>query len=69
MKRVELSIDGMSCDHCVASVKRALTAVPGVSDIDVRLGAATLTVDPDQAPIGALIDAVQDAGYEAREGS
>jgi len=69
MKKIELQIDGMSCDHCVASVKRALAAVPGVSNTDVRIGAATLTVDPEQATIGALIDAVQDAGYEAREGS
>ena len=67
MKQVQLKIEGMSCAHCVASVKRALAAVPGVSDTDVRIGAATLTVDPEHATIGALIDAVQDVGYEARE--
>lgn len=69
MKRVVLEIEGMSCAHCVASVKRALSSVPGVSETDVQIGSAKLTVDPEQAAIGALIDAVQDAGYEARERS
>ncbi len=67
MGQVRLAIEGMSCGHCIASVKEALTAVAGVRAADVRLGEAMVTLDPVQASIGALIDAVQDAGYEARE--
>ncbi len=69
MRKVELEIEGMSCDHCVATVRRALTGVPGVSVADVSIGAATLTMDPAEVTVGLLIDAVQDAGYEARERS
>jgi copper chaperone CopZ len=67
MNELRLDIEGMSCDHCLASVRKALASVPGVSVSDVRLGQATVLVDPAQADVGALIDAVQDAGYEARE--
>ncbi len=67
MEKVRLEIEGMSCGHCVASVRSALAGVAGVQVADVRIGEATVTLDPAQARIGALIDAVQDAGYEARE--
>jgi cation transport ATPase len=43
-KHVILVIDGMSCGHCVTSVQKALTTVPGVSDAAVSIGAARLTI-------------------------
>ncbi|MDO5716339.1 MAG: cation transporter [Tissierellia bacterium] len=30
-------IEGMTCDHCVASVKEALEKIPGVSNVVVNL--------------------------------
>lgn len=67
MKQIRLQIEGMSCGHCVAAVRTALTGLAGVQEAEVRIGEATVTLDPAQASIAALIDAVQDAGYEARE--
>ena len=66
MEPLKLEIEGMSCAHCLASVRQALASVPGVTVSDVRIGHATVLVDPARATVGALIDAVQDAGYEAR---
>jgi copper chaperone CopZ len=34
---------------------------------DVAIGSATVVLDPAQTDVGTIIDAVQDAGYEARE--
>ena len=67
MEQVRLEIDGMSCGHCVATVREALGTVAGASVADVRIGQATVLLDRSQASVAALIDAVQDAGYEARE--
>ncbi|HJU72211.1 MAG TPA: heavy-metal-associated domain-containing protein [Gemmatimonadaceae bacterium] len=67
MDSIKLEIEGMSCAHCVAKVRGALAAVKGVAVTDVQIGTATVEMDPVQANIGTLIDAVQDAGYEARE--
>ncbi|MEW8382051.1 MAG: cation transporter, partial [Candidatus Thiodiazotropha taylori] len=39
-----LSIDGMSCQHCVASVEKAVTALPGVSRVAVDLQGASAEV-------------------------
>jgi len=67
MDHVRLEIEGMSCGHCVASVRSALSGLAGVQVAEVRIGGATITLHPTQASVAALIDAVQDAGYEARE--
>ncbi|MGH7713396.1 MAG: heavy-metal-associated domain-containing protein, partial [Gemmatimonadaceae bacterium] len=37
---IRLEIDGMSCGHCVASVRTALATVPGVQVADVSIGQA-----------------------------
>ncbi len=30
-------IKGMSCQHCVASTRKALEAIPGISDVNIDL--------------------------------
>ena len=37
MKTVELNVSGMSCGHCVDTVRSALAAVLGVADAEVSL--------------------------------
>lgn len=64
METVTLQVDGMSCGHCVASVQRALKAVTGVDDADVKIGSATVRFDPASATTDQIRDAVEDAGYE-----
>ena len=59
-----LSIEGMSCQHCVGSVTKALLAVPGVESARVDLDAARAEVQGN-APRDALVDAVRRAGYVA----
>ena len=61
-----LSISGMSCAGCVATVENALKAVPGVSEAAVNFAEHTATVS-GSADAGTLIKAVVDAGYEAAE--
>lgn len=67
MEKVTLKVDGMSCGHCVKAVEKALQSVEGVSLEALAIGSATVSFDPTRTTLGALIDAVSDAGYEARE--
>lgn len=55
----------MSCGHCVAAVRSALTQVPGVEVRDVVIGKAVVAFDGGTVTDGALVDAVEDAGYTA----
>ncbi len=61
-----LKIDGMTCGHCVAAVTKALEATPGVESADVVLADGRATV-LHEGIVGALVAAVEDEGYEARE--
>ncbi len=56
----------MTCEHCVATVSRALAQVPGVVrvvDVSLERGEAQVEGHPDA---GQAIAAVVDEGYIAR---
>jgi copper chaperone CopZ len=59
-----LSIEGMSCGHCVNHVKNALTEVAGVESAEVDLGAKRAVVSGGALDDAALKAAVAEAGYE-----
>ncbi len=65
MAQIELPIEGMTCEHCVRSVRGALEAVPGVRSAKVSLADRKAIVEADGiAPErGVLSDAVARAGY------
>jgi len=65
---ITLSIDGMSCGHCIAAVTKALSAIPGVRVGSVAVGSAVIEAS-DAAAIGRAVAALQDAGYPARAGT
>jgi Cu+-exporting ATPase len=60
-----LKVTGMTCQHCVMSVTKALQAVPGVESAEVSLenGAAVVS---GSASRESLVQAVKTAGYEAQ---
>ena len=59
------TVAGMTCEHCVDAVSGELSALPGVADVKVDLGAGAVTVTSD-APLSddAVRAAVDEAGYE-----
>ncbi len=60
-----VKIQGMSCDHCVRTVTRALQAVPGVErvrEVSVARGEAVLEGSPSAE---AIVAALEEAGYTA----
>ena len=65
METITMTIDGMSCGGCVASVTRVLRGLPGVADVTVTLSPpqALVTFDPATAPRKAIEAAIEDAGY------
>jgi len=60
-----LSIEGMNCGHCSNSVQKALSAVPGVSGVNIDLASKTVTLYiDDTVSDAALTAAVTCAGFE-----
>lgn len=67
MSTSDFIVTGMTCNHCVATVSRAVAQVPGVTGVSVDLvanGASTLHVDTSDPIDGELVvAAVEGAGY------
>lgn len=70
MARTKLNVTGMTCNHCVMSVKEALEELQGVRSARVDLDGGTAVVDYDDARTSPreMTTAVADAGYQAQEG-
>ncbi len=64
MERVSIKIEGMSCQHCVNRVKKALDAIAGVSRADVSIGVAEVEFDNSKTSIQEVVSAIQNAGYK-----
>ena len=66
-RTIELSVDGMTCGHCVMSVSEELREVPGVKNVEVILnsGATSKVTVLTDTPLddSALSDAVSEAGF------
>ncbi|MFI7247996.1 heavy-metal-associated domain-containing protein [Micromonospora chalcea] len=58
-------VSGMTCGHCVNSVSTELSALPGVTDVQVDLATGRVTVT-SQNPLDtdAVRAAVDEAGYD-----
>ncbi|MDR1044091.1 MAG: copper ion binding protein [Candidatus Adiutrix sp.] len=61
-----LKVDGMSCEHCVKAITKAVGALSGVANVAVDLGAKTVTVehDPTAAPPDKIKSEIVDQGYD-----
>ncbi|HVN48554.1 MAG TPA: heavy-metal-associated domain-containing protein [Bacteroidota bacterium] len=64
MKEYNLSIEGMSCNHCVMHVKKALSTVEGVEVESVEIGKARVWFDPEKVAQKTFADAIEEAGYK-----
>ena len=60
----DYTVSGMTCGHCVMSVREEVSEVAGVQSVDVDLASGRLTVTGERISDYAVKSAVADAGYE-----
>lgn len=65
MERLNLTIEGMTCEHCVRAVRGRLEQTEGVKVDDVTIGAATVEYDPAKTNVDEIETAIADEGYTA----
>jgi copper chaperone CopZ len=64
MEDKTFTVNGMTCEHCVLSVREEVSDVAGVQDVDVELATGRLFVRGDGVDDAAIASAVEEAGYE-----
>ena len=62
---VTYSVPGMHCANCERAVREEVSAVAGVSSVDVDLETKLVKVTGDALDDSALRAAIEEAGYEA----
>ena len=64
-----LSVEGMTCRHCVKRVAKIIEKAPGVSGVQVSLEnkEALFTCDPAVANVPEIVKAINDSGFTASE--
>jgi len=58
------TVNGMTCDHCVLSVREEVEEVDGVTAVDVDLPSGRVVVSGAGVDDAAVRAAVEEAGYE-----
>ena len=67
MKTVVIPVEGMSCAACAARIKKTLTSIGGVADVEVSLGGrnARVRFDPGSLSPDWIVAAINGLGYHA----
>jgi len=61
---LSLKVEGMTCNHCKMAVTKAVSAVPGVTSVDVDLKAGTVVVSGSSVDSARVRKAIEEAGYK-----
>ena len=67
MSTVVIPVEGMSCVACAARVKKTVTSIAGVGDVEVSLaeGKARVRFDPRRSALDQIVAAINGLGYRA----
>jgi len=68
MKDFKIQIEGMSCQHCVLRIKKAIGSLKGTQDIDVNLKEkfASGHYDESSTTLEQIKEVVKKTGYKVK---
>ncbi len=66
METTVLNVEGMSCEHCVKAIKKAVGALDGIGKVEVDLKKRTVTVEhnPAETSVHKIKSEIEDQGYD-----
>ncbi len=66
MTNIVIAVEGMSCQHCVMRVKRAVEGLAGVKDLSVSIGEVKVTFDESVVRKEDIEVAIVKSGYKIK---
>ncbi len=68
MTREKFVVEGMSCGHCVATIKKAVGGLAGVINVDISLENKEVSVefDENKVTIATVYTKIKTAGFEVK---
>ena len=65
---VSFSVEGMSCQHCVNSIKKSVGAIDGIMNIGVDLKSkkVNVTYNPEKVDVDTIKETIEEQGYDVQ---
>jgi copper chaperone len=64
MSNVTLTVEGMSCGHCVSAVEKAVGGLGAAAKVDLQAKKVDIEYDENKVSLGAIKEAIEDQGYD-----
>jgi copper chaperone len=64
MKTIQLTVEGMSCNHCVNAVEGALKKIGATGKVDLSNKQVTVEYDESKLSLESIKAAIEDQGYD-----
>ncbi len=64
MKKVTLQVSGMSCQHCVNSIEKALKDIGASGQVDLQENSVTVEYEENKLTLDAVKEAIEEQGYD-----
>lgn len=68
LKKIELKIDGITCQACVAKIERKLSKTNGVTEavVNISNNIGNISYDESQIKLSEIINIIKKLGYEPK---
>ncbi len=66
MIETTIQVEGMSCQHCVMRVRKAVEGLAGIAKSDVQVGRVNVTFDESKLQQKDIEEAIVKAGYKIK---
>ncbi|NMO96358.1 cation transporter [Paenibacillus lemnae] len=64
MSQVTLNVGGMSCNHCVNAIEKALKEAGMSGKVDLQAGTVTVDYNESQTAVEQIKETIEEQGYE-----
>ncbi len=64
MKQATLQVNGMSCQHCVNSIEKAVKEIGGSARVDLQNNSVSVEYDDSKLSLDAIKEAIEEQGYD-----
>jgi copper chaperone len=64
MKNVTLQVQGMSCQHCVSAIEKALKEIGAAGKVDLQNSTVDVSFDEQQISLEKIKEAIEEQGYD-----
>jgi copper chaperone len=64
MQQVTLQVNGMSCQHCVNSIEKALKEIGASGQVDLNTNSVVVEYDDSKLSLEKVKEAIEDQGYD-----